>query len=206
MTQLTIVLGPQGSGNHLWSKILSSHHDVEGWDALQSNYWIGHDQEPFAAYWENPKLLCDHPWHKSKHWVTGISVPYMLNGVSTIPDVEHFINVARSEVDQVKIAFLSRDQNIIVNQQQRLREQVTINLFEKTVNSIKPDCFLSFEKLQLYGDNYLKYVSKELGVPIDLPICQQHIKDDANHKYIRYFDDEDYWLDQQARRTSSKWR
>ena len=46
---LVILTGPQGSGNHLWSKILSLHADVFGWKSLLDNYWEAHRiSEPFA--------------------------------------------------------------------------------------------------------------------------------------------------------------
>ena len=50
MKTLAILTGPQGSGNHLWSKIFSLHEDVFGWKSLLDNYWEAHRySEPFAA-------------------------------------------------------------------------------------------------------------------------------------------------------------
>ena len=39
MKTLAVLTGPQGSGNHLWSKIFSLHEDVFGWKSLLDNYW-----------------------------------------------------------------------------------------------------------------------------------------------------------------------
>ena len=37
--QMLIVTGPQGAGNHLWSKIFSLHPKVYGWKSLLENYY-----------------------------------------------------------------------------------------------------------------------------------------------------------------------
>ena len=67
---LLIITGPQGSGNHLFSKIFSYHKDVYGWNALYKNKWVGHDKEVFQPYWLQPKKLKDFDWTQSKYFVT----------------------------------------------------------------------------------------------------------------------------------------
>ena len=63
MKTLAILTGPQGSGNHLWSKIFSLHHDVFGWKSLLDNYWEAHrTTEPFAKCWKNIELLKEFDW------------------------------------------------------------------------------------------------------------------------------------------------
>ena len=57
LPKLIILTGPQGSGNHLFSKVLALNPAVHGWQDLLDEYWIGHDQEPFAKYWADPKQL-----------------------------------------------------------------------------------------------------------------------------------------------------
>ena len=57
MKKLLIVTGPQGSGNHLFSRLLSLHPAVEGWTEMLDQYWVPSDQEPFAEYWVTPELL-----------------------------------------------------------------------------------------------------------------------------------------------------
>ena len=69
MKQLLIMTGPQGSGNHLWSKILGETPFVQGWTQLTQEYWIGHGNEPFAEIWENPKLFQEFTWDKD-YYVT----------------------------------------------------------------------------------------------------------------------------------------
>ena len=55
--KLLIVTGPQGSGNHLFARLLSAHPMVKGWDSLKDNYWVPSDEEPFARYWVYPDEL-----------------------------------------------------------------------------------------------------------------------------------------------------
>ena len=61
---ILIITGPQGSGNHLFSKIFALSPEVQGWAALNEKYWIGHDQEPFAEYWHDPSLLENFKWER----------------------------------------------------------------------------------------------------------------------------------------------
>ena len=44
-SNLLIVTGPQGSGNHLFAKLFNLHPDVYGLN--MTRYWQGHDTEPF---------------------------------------------------------------------------------------------------------------------------------------------------------------
>ena len=49
MKKMLILTGPQGSGNHMWSKIFALHPSVYGWQELVEEFWIGHDREPFRS-------------------------------------------------------------------------------------------------------------------------------------------------------------
>ena len=62
---LTIMTGPQGSGNHLFSKALGHNNDIFVWPSLQEKYWEGHDLEPFAEYWKDPTKLYEFDWTQS---------------------------------------------------------------------------------------------------------------------------------------------
>ena len=73
---ILIITGPQGSGNHLFSKIFALSEQVHGWSALNQQYWIGHDQEPFARYWHDPVLLDQFNWSHD-YYVTSVSCPYV---------------------------------------------------------------------------------------------------------------------------------
>jgi hypothetical protein len=90
MKQLLIVTGPQGSGNHLFSKVFALHPDVYGWDKLLDTYWIAHKDEPFADYWNRPELLKTFDWSQSDYYVTSISCPYQNVDVTAIPKYEQF--------------------------------------------------------------------------------------------------------------------
>ena len=60
MAKMLILIGPQGAGNHLWSKIFSLHAEVFGWKSLLENYWEAHRfSEPFAQHWRDHSLLKD---------------------------------------------------------------------------------------------------------------------------------------------------
>ena len=125
---LVILTGPQGSGNHLWSKIFALHPDVYAWHALLHEYWIGHDQEPFAEYWENPDRLREFNWGKCEYFVTSVSTPYMNNGERTTPDIVRFAATAMGLGIRVKIAIIGRDRNILNYQQTRVRGEPTVDI------------------------------------------------------------------------------
>ena len=113
MKTMLILSGPQGSGNHMWSKVLSLHKDVYGWDELNSTYWIGHDREPFNEYWKDPAKLKDFDWSKSDYYMTSISVPYMENGAPTIPKFKEFSGQLEELGIRVIIGIIGRDKNIL---------------------------------------------------------------------------------------------
>ena len=92
---LLIITGPQGSGNHLFSKIFSLDSAVTGWTALYNQVWVGHDQETFQQYWQNPDQLKDFDWTQSQYYMTSISCPYVLNKKFSIPKYAEFISEAK---------------------------------------------------------------------------------------------------------------
>ena len=49
---LVIMTGPQGAGNHLFSKALGQNSELYGWQQLQQQYWEGHDKEPYLNWLE----------------------------------------------------------------------------------------------------------------------------------------------------------
>ena len=206
--KLLILTGPQGSGNHLWSKIFALHPDVYGWHALLHEYWIGHDQEPFARYWVDTELLKDFVWGECKYFVTSVSTPYMNNGEPTVPNIVRFAATAMGLGLDVKIAIIGRDRNILTYQETRVRGQPTFNLalaeYEKltTWNPI----FLSYELLHLYGKNYLQQIAQQLEFPVDYssPQLANILQDDTNSKYFQPVDH--HPTDDLARHTSRKWK
>jgi len=186
MKQLLILSGPQGSGNHLWSKIFALHPQVSGWRALLDTYWIGHDQEPFAEYWNNPAMLSAYNWRAADWHVTSISVPYMNNGTATVPDFKGFVQAAQSLGVKVKFAVLGRDRNIVEMQQQRVRGGITLPQALAQYAPFANPVFLSYELLHLYGTKYLETVAKQLEFPIAINDTRLTaiLSEDTNAKYF----------------------
>ena len=203
MSRLLITTGPQGSGNHVFSKCLAVHEDVYGWKSLLNTYWEGHHHEPFADMWENPELLREFDWTQSEFFVTSVSSPYFKNQKATIPNYKDFIKVAEEYVDLIDVAIIGRDQTILEYQQNRVRKQHTT---PKAIESFKwllenQRCsFLSQELLYLYKSSYLEQVSRDLDWPIAYwdPEIDEILKEDANKKYIKPTDE--YWLDFEVHR------
>jgi hypothetical protein len=205
---LLILTGPQGSGNHLWSKIFALHPDVYGWHALLHEYWIGHDQEPFAASWEDPDLLKDFDWSRCNYFVTSVSTPYMLNGERTVPNIVRFAATAMGLGIRVKIGIIGRDRNILTYQETRVRGDVTYDLAVKEYERLRTwaPVFLSYELLHLYGDLYLQQLADQLEFPIDYssPQLANILTDDTNSKYFQPV--KHHPTDDLAQHTSRKWR
>ena len=162
MRKLLIITGPQGSGNHLWSKIFALHPQVCGWKHLLDTYWIGHDQEPFARYWKYPQQLNEFDWTQSNYYVASVSVPYMDNGTATVPNFKEFIEELRKLNIVVQVAVIGRDQSILKEQQKRVRDSETLPLALAEVARFTNVDFLSYELLHLYKETYLKDGFKRL--------------------------------------------
>jgi hypothetical protein len=199
---LLVITGPQGSGNHLFSKIFALADQVQGWSALNQQYWIGHDQEPFARYWHDPVLLDQFDWQE-KYYVTSISCPYVYRGETVIPDYAAFIS--RCPVP-VRLAIIGRDQTILEYQQSRVRGRQTKQEFLNTINDLmKYDpTFISQELLYLYGTNYIKSLGQQLDFPVsqDVTAINEILKEDANKKYIEPVIS--HWLDEEVKQASRK--
>jgi hypothetical protein len=204
MKKLLIVTGPQGSGNHLWSKIFALHTEVYGWKDLLDTYWIGHDQEPFAHYWKYPAQLHKFDWTVSDYYVASVSIPYMDNGTATVPNFEEFIQELHKLNIVVQVAVIGRDQNILKEQQKRVRDSKTLSLALAEVARFTTVDFLSYELLHLYKETYLKELVRTLSFPIDYNNTglKEILADDTNSKYITPV--EHYWVDDLAKEASRK--
>jgi hypothetical protein len=204
MKTMLIITGPQGSGNHLFSKIFALHPDVYGWNELLDTYWIAHKDEPFADHWNRPELLESFDWSQSNHYVTSISCPYQNVDIPTIPNYLVFIDTLRELNIDVKVAIIGRDQTILKSQQQRIRNRVSLPDFIEHLdylNSFDP-VYLSQELLYLYKEHYVANIARLLDFPVntnDIRI-KQILEQDANSKYIR--DIEIQELDKYVRKVS----
>ena len=112
MKTMLVLTGPQGSGNHMWAKIFALHPWVQGWSALLDQYWIGHDQEPFADCWRDPKLLRSRNWGTHNYYCTSISAPYMDQGRITVPNYRAFAEGCQAVGLRVQFAVLGRDKGV----------------------------------------------------------------------------------------------
>ena len=183
--KLLILTGPQGSGNHLFAKIFSSHKSVYGWK-MKHNEWKGHHEEPFSIHWKIPYLLkIVEP--KKKYYVTSISCPYFYKKKPTIPNYKEFIKYANMSFD-VQICIIGRDKNILYEQQKRVRSKHTSPVALKNFEPLLKynPYFISYELFHLYGLDYCKSISKLLKFPIDTKKVKELLKPkyNTNKKYI----------------------
>jgi len=208
MKKILIVTGPQGSGNHMWSKLFALSPRCFGWQTLLDEYWIGHDQEPFAEYWQDPSRLKYFDWNQADYYVTSISVPYMNNGTATIPNFKSFIAELEQLGIKVQVAIIGRDPTVLRLQEERVRGKATVDQALEELGKLSgllPN-FLSYELLQLYRQEYLHQLNHILKWPIaytDSRI-EEIIKEDANAKYVKPI--KHHWVDDLAKHTSRKWR
>lgn len=196
--QMLILTGPQGAGNHLWSKVFSQHPEVYGWKTLLENYWEPHRfNEPFAQYWRDPAKLKDFDWTQSEHYFTSISVPLGIPGddVNPLwePNLQAFQQAVHACGINTRFAVVGRDQNILREQQTRIRTQPTLPMF--IAQMPQDPIFLSYELLYLYQDAYVR--SLDVNIPVD-PNVAWMLEDDANAKYVHGVDRNE--LDQGNRR------
>lgn len=206
MPKLLIITGPQGSGNHLWSKVLAETPSVTGWQELTEQYWVCHSDEPFALVWEQPELFDTIRWDHSDYYVTSISCPYTVTGTPDMtedhgghtPKYDAFIQGALQAGFDVELAIIGRDKNILGFQETRVRKTATYPKFLEQVDQtlLKYDpVFISTELLYLYGHRYLKQLSRTLDFPIEISVdkLNELLKDNANAKYLQPV--AEYWLD-----------
>ena len=202
MKHLLIITGPQGSGNHLFSKLFAVHPLVNGWKALLDTYWIGHDQEPFADLWRDPSLITNYDWSSHDYHVTSISCPYRDNGEDAWPKYDQFINAIQAQGINIIVAVIGRDQNILVYQETRLRKRITYTDFISQLPKLLKykTIFLSQELAYLYKDQYLCQIAKEIDFPFEYQ--EDILIEDANAKYLQPINAN--WLDPLIIKASNK--
>ena len=201
--KLLIITGPQGSGNHLFSRLLSLHRDVGGWKELHQQYWVPSDLETFAKYWVYPEQLCEFDFSQHDYWVANVSCPFMYDGVRYVPKIVEFADECTKLGIHVEVGIIVRDQNINMEQQLRVRKEVTLPIaldyyYDKLLESDYPVHFLDHEAFFLHKKFYLRYLQRILKFPVawDDPNIMRFIEEDANSKYVKYVDK--HWLDEQV--------
>ena len=201
MKKLLIVTGPQGSGNHLFSRILSLHPEVSGWEQLLDQYWVPSDQEPFAEFWVDPSRLTPDFFQDSDCFLANVSCPFFFDGVRHVPKILEVAQRARSFGLYVQIAIVVRDQNINQLQQLRVRKEHTTPMaqdyyYNTLLTSEIPVHFLDHEAFFLHREHYINWIGKVLDFPVETnpEKLGRFITEDANHKYVKYLDE--HWLDE----------
>ena len=203
MKRLLIITGPQGSGNHLFSRVFSTHPQVGGWKQLLDEYWVPSDLEPFAEYWVYPEHMTAEAFEGYDYWLANVSCPFFYDGTRYVPKILEVAERARELGLDVQIAIIARDKNINAEQQLRVRKEHTTPIaqdyyYNVLLNSNFPIHFLSNEALFLHREHYLRYIAKILEFPIDYnnPDIFKFLEEDPNAKYVKHVDE--YWLDQEV--------
>ena len=194
MRKLLIVCGPQGSGNHLFARLLSAHPNVKGWDSLKDNYWVPSDEEPFAKYWVNPDALVFPP---GKFFCANVSVPFFYDGVRQVPKIKEVARKAISLGVQPIIAVIVRDRNINELQQKRVGGEVTMDTALEYFNDIACH-FIDHEAFFLWKEKYIEYLGRLFEFPVTTEGIDNFITVDANHKYVVPI--KEHWLDNEIRK------
>lgn len=200
MKKLLILTGPQGSGNHIFSRVLSTHPKVGGWKDLLNSYWIPSDQETFAKFWVYPELLTEQEFDGFDFWLANVSCPFFYDGVRYVPKILEVANRASLFGITVEIAIVVRDQNINSLQQERVGGQITLPIaqdyyYTTLVPSNYKIHFIDHEAFFLHKSYYLKWLSSILNFPIlyNSDEVMKFIENDANSKYVQPI--ETHWLD-----------
>ena len=199
MTNILVITGPQGTGNHVFSKVLSMHKDVYGWDQLLREYWVNHDAAPFKDIWREPEKIDSYFW-KEPNYVLSVSGPYVEN----IDGVRHTIYPNYKEVlkrlskkGNLMVGIIGRDQNITAQNQVRKRGVESFHNFLNKIEDLVEynHTFLSVELLYMFRHQYVKHLNTVLNIPVDSTDERLHyiLNKDPNAKYVHYV--EHSWLD-----------
>lgn len=200
--RLVIITGAQGSGNHLVSRLLSLHPDVQGWDKLLDEYWVPSDEEPLAKFFVEPDQLTVDDI--SKFTVCNVSYPFIYDGVKTYPKIRELAEHARSLGVDVTLLIVTRDATINKLQQERVRGYVAydeaIKYYSKLMSQdaflFKDMHFVSHETIFAMPNDYMRYLRDLLQFPILWHCAKDNIDVPPNSKYVVPVDS--YWLDEQV--------
>lgn len=195
--KLLIITGPQGSGNHLFSRIFSQHIDVKGWEKLKKQYWVPSDEETFAEYWVYPEKLTDHIFNGKSYFLANVSAPFFYDGVRCLPKIKEVAEKTQSLGIEVIIGIVTRDSQINRQQQERVGGEATLDSALKYYKDNLLDnfnCFfISNETFFSWKEQYIEYLGKLIDFPVDTSRSNQFIQQNPNSKYIQKIDN--HWLD-----------
>ena len=198
--KLLIVTGPQGSGNHLFARLLSQHPMVKGWTALNDKYWVPSDEEPFARYWVYPDEL---EFPEGDFFCTNVSVPFFYDGVRRTPKIREVAYRAVTMGIEPIIAVVCRDRNINELQQKRVGGEVTMDIALDYYADLRHH-FIDHEAFFLYKERYMEYLGRILEFPVTKEGIDNFVTVDANHKYV--YPIKEHWLDNEIRKGRKTFR
>lgn len=208
MKKLVIMIGPQGSGNHLFSKMFAHNPKVGGWRTLNTNYWEGHPHEPFYDVWTGNRKLELSDFDGFDYWVTSASIPIIHKGENYIVNVVDFYTQAVDLGLEVDVAVITRDVNILTHQQYRVRGGATYPQFVDVLTSLDAIGIdykiLSHESYALLGIRYAYYCMRMFNFPEQLDTLAAHVdlSTNANSKYFHPVCE--HWLDNEVHKANEE--
>lgn len=201
--KMLILVGPQGSGNHIFARLFSMHPKVKGWEELKNNYWVKHQRDELAEYWIFPQLLKQSYFESHDFFVTDVSYPVNFDGMRYNPKIMEFAQRVKGWGIDIQFGVITRDEGINKLQQERIRAGATLDtaknyIIENILNGEFPVHFLSMETFFAYKIEYLKHLEKLMKFPIgfDQSEILKFIDESPNQKYLKYV--ETYWLDEHS--------
>ena len=201
MANILVISGPQGTGNHVFSKVLSMHSNVHGWDQLLREYWINHDNAPFKDIWNTPENIDNYDWTEHENYVLSVSGPYVDKDAMGVRQTKYpdYKEVLRRLNDKgnLQVGIIGRDQNITAQNQLRKRGVESLHNYLNKIEDIMKyrHTFLSVELLYMFRHQYVKSLDSVLDIPVDYSNERLHyiLNKDPNAKYVHYV--EHSWLD-----------
>ena len=201
MANILVISGPQGTGNHVFSKVLSMHSNVHGWDQLLREYWINHDNAPFKDIWNTPENIDNYDWTEHENYVLSVSGPYVDKDAMGVRQTKYpdYKEVLRRLNDKgnLQVGIIGRDQNITAQNQLRKRGVESLHNYLNKIEDIMKyrHTFLSVELLYMFRHQYVKSLDSVLDIPVDYSNERLHyiLNKDPNAKYVKYV--KHSWLD-----------
>ncbi len=190
---ILLVIGPQGSGNHIWSKVLTT------W--ANKAYWVGHKDEPHSHLWKDVEEWNDHKF-PDVETVVSVSIPFAVKGETVFPDIKRWKEIMEDRGLPHEIAVVTRDKTINYFQNDRVRPVNNYINSVEYISSLNVDVFLSTETLMIYKEKYLRILNKQLkfNFPNRYPNLYTILGESYNEKYISYV--EDFPLDKSVKEVS----
>ncbi len=172
-----LITGPQGSGNHIWSKVLTTWAD--------GDKWVGHRDEPHSHLWSDVEQWYTHNFTEV-NTVVSVSCPFAVDGITRYPDINRWREIMEKRGIPHEVAVITRDKTINDYQNERVRP---VNNYKNSVEYLKNvivDTYLSTETLHIYKEYYLDSLNEQLKFDIEYDIKKLYhiLSQSFNEKYI----------------------